>query len=136
MRMRLAKVAGTPIPMLLRPKGYSGNDVCGVCHESERETWLMTKHSTAYDTLVKHGSDVDGECVGCHVVGLGRGGFDIEARLPSLEDVGCESCHGRGGPHLSPQFVKDGDYESACLTPITSPRTPQFTTSMPGSLTN
>jgi len=28
--------------------------------------------------------------------------------------VGCESCHGRGGPHLSPGHVKDGNYAAAC----------------------
>jgi len=30
--------------------------------------------------------------------------------------VGCESCHGRGGPHLSPDFVKDGNYQTACAS--------------------
>jgi hypothetical protein len=51
------------------------------------------------------------------VVGLGQpGGFTTAAETPGLEDVGCESCHGRGGPHLSPQFVTGGDYSAACLT--------------------
>jgi peroxiredoxin len=116
LRMRLAKIAGAPIPMLLRSKGYSGNDVCGVCHESEHETWQITNHATAFDTLVKHGADADGECVSCHVVGFGKaGGFDLAARVAALENVGCESCHGRGGPHLSPQFTQGGSYETACL---------------------
>ncbi|MGH0032991.1 MAG: multiheme c-type cytochrome [Myxococcota bacterium] len=116
MRMRMAKAAGAPVPMLLSAQGYSGNDVCGVCHESEQETWLLTQHASAYDTLVKHGEDSNAECVSCHVVGFGEtGGFDLATRPAALEDVGCESCHGRGGPHLSPGFVKDDHYESACV---------------------
>jgi peroxiredoxin len=116
MRMRMAKETGAPIPMLLSASGYSGSEVCGVCHESEHDTWLITQHAGAYDTLVRHGADTDAECVSCHVVGFGaEGGFDMSTRAAALEDVGCESCHGRGGPHLSPQFVTGGNYESACL---------------------
>ena len=117
MRMRMAKATGAPIPMLLRSKGYSGSEVCGVCHESQHDTWLLTQHAGAYDTLVKHGAETDPECVSCHVVGFGaEGGFDMATRAAALEDVGCESCHGRGGPHLSPDFVQGDNYESACLT--------------------
>ncbi len=116
LRMRLAKSAGVPVPMLLRADGYSGNAVCGVCHELEHETWSFTSHASAFDTLVRHGDDANGECIGCHVVGWGRpGGFQSAALTPQLEDVGCESCHGRGGPHQSPEFVKQGDYSPACL---------------------
>ena len=114
-RMRLARLAGIPVPMLLRADGYSGNAVCGVCHELEHETWGMTQHAGAYDTLVRHGEDGNGECIGCHVVGWGRpGGFRDAVATPELENVGCESCHGRGGPHQSPGFVKGGDYAPAC----------------------
>ena len=42
------------------------------------------------------------------------GGFQSARETPELEDVGCESCHGRGGPHLSPQFVAEGNYQTAC----------------------
>ncbi len=97
-RMRMAKLAGAPVPMLLRKIGYSGNDTCGVCHEMEHETWLFTQHASAYDTLVKHGEENNEECVSCHVVGYSQpGGFKSAAETPSLEDVGCETCHGRGG---------------------------------------
>lgn len=117
LRMRLAKLAGTPVPMLLRKAGFSGNDACGVCHESQHETWQLTSHGDAYDTLVRHGADSNTECIGCHVVGYGQpGGYELSKRQGELEDVGCESCHGRGGPHLSPDFVKAGDYSSACAT--------------------
>ena len=116
LRMRMAKLAGAPVPMLLRAKGYSGSEACGVCHETEHETWELTKHARAFSTLVKHGADADGECVSCHVVGYGEeGGFDLDTKARELENVGCESCHGRGGPHLSPGAVANGDYQSACL---------------------
>ncbi|MCG8587931.1 MAG: redoxin domain-containing protein [Proteobacteria bacterium] len=116
-RMWLAKIAGARVPMLLNPEGYTGNDVCGVCHEAEHATWELTRHASAYDTLVTHGEDRNAECVGCHVVGFEKpGGFEIADNPDHLEDVGCESCHGRGGPHLSPQFVTNGNYESACIT--------------------
>ena len=114
-RMRLAQLAGTPVPMLLHSSGYSGNEFCGVCHESQAATWELTNHAGAYDTLVRHGADGDPECVSCHVVGFGQpGGFQIDAGEPQLENVGCETCHGRGGPHLSPDFVKNHEYETVC----------------------
>ena len=57
------------------------------------------------------------ECVSCHVVGFDEpGGFSIAKPKAYLENVGCESCHGRGGPHISPNFLADGGYQSACLT--------------------
>jgi len=116
LRMRLAKLAGAPVPMLLRAKGYSGSEACGVCHESQHETWELTNHAHAFDTLVKHGSESDPECVSCHVVGFGQsGGFDLDTRAHELENVGCETCHGRGGPHLTPPTEAKGDYQKACL---------------------
>ncbi len=115
LRMRLARLAGQPVPMLLRKEGYSGNEVCGVCHESEHETWQLTSHAGAFDTLVRHGADANPECVGCHVVGFGQpGGYEIATHPREIEDVGCETCHGRGGPHLSPGFVQAGAYAETC----------------------
>jgi peroxiredoxin/nitrate/TMAO reductase-like tetraheme cytochrome c subunit len=117
LRMRLARLAGLPVPMLLRKEGYSGNEACSICHESQHDTWVLTAHASAFDTLVRHGADSNAECVSCHVVGFGKpGGYDLSKRDAQLEDVGCENCHGRGGPHLSPEFVKGGDYTSACAT--------------------
>lgn len=114
-RMYAAKISGQPIPMLLNPKGYTGNDVCGVCHTTEHATWEFTSHAYAFDTLVAHGDDRDGECVSCHVVGFDQpGGYTLAERPAHLENVGCETCHGRGGPHLSPDHVKNGDYSTVC----------------------
>ncbi|MEE3326956.1 MAG: multiheme c-type cytochrome [Myxococcota bacterium] len=116
MRMYLAKIADERIPMLLSKKGYAGNDVCSVCHEEQAATWELTSHAQAYGTLVTHGKERDAECVSCHVVGFDEpGGFSFARPEKYLENVGCESCHGRGGPHLSPDFLKEGGYESACV---------------------
>lgn len=115
MRMYLAKIAGERIPMLLSKKGYAGNDVCSTCHDQQAATWQLTKHAQAYATLVTHGKERDGECVSCHVVGFDElGGFSFSRPEKYLENVGCESCHGRGGPHISPDFLADGGYASAC----------------------
>ncbi|MEE3327888.1 MAG: multiheme c-type cytochrome [Myxococcota bacterium] len=116
MRMYLAKIAGERIPMLLSKKGYAGNDVCTVCHQEQAATWELTRHAQAYGTLVTHGKERDGECVSCHVVGFDEpGGFSFARPEKYLENVGCESSHGRGGPHLSPDFLKGGGYENACV---------------------
>ena len=126
LRMQAARAAGARVPMLLDPKGYSGNDACGTCHAQEYATWQYTAHSTAFDTLVTHEADRRKDCIGCHVVGYEEpGGYDFFRRPPHLEDVGCESCHGRGGPHLSPGFVPKAtegphagkpDYAQVCST--------------------
>lgn len=122
LRMNVARAVGARVPMLLDPKGYTGNDACGVCHEQEYATWQYTAHSTAFDTLVTHSADRRTDCIGCHVVGYEEpGGYDFTRRPGHLENVGCESCHGRGGPHLSPGFVprrEDGakDYVQVCRT--------------------
>jgi peroxiredoxin len=117
MKMRIAKISGLPVPMLLHQTGFSGNEFCGVCHEKEVDSWRLTNHAGAFETLVKHGADKDPECVSCHVVGHGKsGGYTASPPTPWLEDVGCESCHGRGGPHLTPALAKAASYESQCAT--------------------
>jgi peroxiredoxin len=116
-QMWLAKVGGAPIPMLLSKTGYSGNEFCSVCHDLEGTTYAFTQHAYAFDTLVKHNADRNPECVGCHVVGWGQPhGYELERPDRELEGVGCESCHGRGGPHLSPDFVQGKDYAPRCET--------------------
>jgi peroxiredoxin len=116
-RMRIAKLAGAEVPMLLSQNGYSGNDFCAVCHAAETATFELTQHATAMTTLAKHGADGRSECVTCHVVGYARsGGYTIARPEPALENVGCETCHGRGGPHLSPTHVANENYEPQCKT--------------------
>jgi len=47
------------------------------------------------------GSELDPECVGCHVVGLKyESGFVSVQETGDLKDVGCEACHGPGSEHI------------------------------------
>jgi len=116
-RIRIARLAGATPPMLLSQSGYSGNDFCVACHEGEGATFELTQHAAAMTTLARHGADGRSECVTCHVVGYGKsGGYAIARPEPALENVGCETCHGRGGPHLSPGHVANGNYEPVCAT--------------------
>lgn len=120
MRMRLARLAGTEVPMLLDANGFSGNEKCAVCHAQETATWRFTEHAVAFDTLVTRGADHDPECVRCHVVGFGQpGGYSESARQSYLENVGCETCHGMGGGHLGAKaktttMAATADFEPAC----------------------
>lgn len=83
---------------LFEPGKYLGNRACGACHTQETESWLLTHHSVAWATLVRKENEKDPACVGCHVTGDRQpGGWTPGNEV--LVDVGCEACHGAGGPH-------------------------------------
>ena len=114
--LAIRNALGANNPILLPKAEYSGEELCSVCHERPHATWTLTKHAYAFETLVEHGSDRDPECLPCHTVGYGlSGGFDPKLRQEHLRGVQCENCHGRGGPHQSPEFLKAG-FEPVCLT--------------------
>jgi len=113
--LSIKRELGVPNPILLEKAGYSGEEFCSVCHRDQHATWLLTKHASAWETLVEHGEDRNPECLRCHTVGFGKpGGFDPSVRQDHLRGVQCENCHGRGGPHQSPDFAKAG-FEPVCL---------------------
>lgn len=100
---------GSNVPVLMRasknPFGpftkdtYVGNDACGSCHTEEMQSWYLTHHSIAWGTLRVSDKDTDPACTSCHVTGAGQPtGWVAEGTSP-LVDVGCEACHGPGGPH-------------------------------------
>jgi peroxiredoxin len=115
MTLEIRQALGVANPIMLDALGYSGEEFCGVCHSQQHQTWALTAHAYAFETLVEHGSDRDPECVACHSVGFGKkGGYDLDERQRSLEGVQCENCHGRGGPHQSPEFVAQTGLKGAC----------------------
>ncbi|HMV66830.1 MAG TPA: multiheme c-type cytochrome [Myxococcota bacterium] len=90
------RASGSPFSVF-EPGRYLGNQACGSCHVQELESWLITHHAIAWGTLVEHDKQGDDQCVSCHVTGYGKAG-GWTAGSP-LTDVGCEACHGPGGPH-------------------------------------
>ncbi len=81
------------------PGVYQGNVVCAMCHTDEADSWALTHHAIAWQTVAAKRQTDDPECTRCHVIGQGAPtGFDgTEDSI--LVDVGCEACHGPGGPH-------------------------------------
>jgi hypothetical protein len=89
---------------------YLGSETCGGCHPSAMQAWSKSKHSMAWDTLVKAEKDPQRygwpvthypDCVGCHVVGYReKTGFVSFDETPQLAAVGCERCHGPGSEHM------------------------------------
>ncbi len=114
MEVRLA--LGLENKLLLDRKGYSGEQVCRTCHRDQHQTWALTNHAYAFGTLIEHGEERNPECLACHTVGWDQpGGYSLKTPYPHLEGVQCENCHGRGGPHQSPDFLAQG-FEGRCVT--------------------
>ena len=113
--MAVRDALGVANPILLERAGYSGEELCSVCHRVPHTTWSLTRHAYAFESLVEHSADRDPDCLPCHTVGWEQpGGYSLAEPAAHLQGVQCESCHGRGGPHQSPQFAARG-YEAVCL---------------------
>ena len=87
-----------------------GSDACASCHPAEHQRWTASAHAGAFDTLARLDSQNDPACQACHTTGFGQpsGWPDGD---PSLEAVGCESCHGPGAPHVAERV---DDREAFC----------------------
>jgi len=115
MTMEIRQELGVETPIRLDDSGYSGDASCLICHRVEHQTWALTNHAYAFDSLVSRGEERNAECLPCHTVGFGEpGGYGVDSDLAFLEGVGCENCHGRGGPHQSLAFAQKVDYRDVC----------------------
>ena len=86
---------------------FAGAATCEPCHKPIVELWRTSRHAHAQATLVKAGKQFDPECLACHVVGLGGGGYINQTVTPQLAGVQCENCHGPSIAHnSSPAAVK------------------------------
>lgn len=91
---------------------YVGQRTCAACHTTEAESWAVTHHAVAWRTLQTSDKTGDAACVGCHVTGHGKpGGWDGTPATDALVDVGCEACHGPGGPHDGKRAVASSSCE-------------------------
>jgi len=115
--LQVRAALGVENPIRLSRRGYSGQEFCQACHADQHSSWELTRHAFAFETLVEHNADRDPECLPCHTVGWEEpGGYAPENPSAHLRGVQCENCHGRGGPHQSPDFLVQRDLESVCLT--------------------
>ncbi len=114
---------------------YVGTNKCKACHSSEKKgaqykLWKETKHAKAFDLLLtdeakqvatemglSNSPDKTPECLECHTVGFGAGGYEVMdaefwspaeddrdgkkavKRMENLKNVGCEICHGPGSEY-------------------------------------
>ena len=74
---------------------FTGPDKCKMCHKVEYNSWLKTKHATAWDSL-KPAEQADAKCTDCH-----------STKLPEYKGVSCEACHGAGGDYWKMSVMKD-----------------------------
>lgn len=113
-----------PEVTLAQQAEYIGFRACTKCHFDQGESWNMTAHAKAFESLkpgmkkeaktkakLDPGKDYtqDKNCVGCHVTGYGApNGYlpGSSADLKQVTGVTCESCHGAGGKYR--QLHADG----------------------------
>lgn len=93
---------------------FVGTATCIGCHTEPGEVWKKSGHAHAYATLEAKKKQFDLGCVKCHVIGTeAPGGVCRVDQVKGRENVGCESCHGRGSLHA--------DDPSAVAIPVKRP---------------
>jgi hypothetical protein len=84
---------------------YTGLLPCAQCHTTQTAFWKTTGHSKAYKTLVNAGQQFNLNCLPCHVTTSddtsAANGTDILSLPATLQQVGCEVCHGPGKTHVA-----------------------------------
>ncbi len=109
---------------------FIGSIACQQCHKEIFEKWEKTGHAHAFATLVAKNESKNTECLECHTTGYREEtGYAATAATAHLVQVGCESCHGRGGFHVRmngriSNFVKITD--TTCLRCHTPKQSPKF----------
>ena len=98
---------------------FVGSMVCGMCHPVEWRQWVETGHAESSDTLRAAGRHQSIECIACHVTGeRGRAARPWRLTPKEFQEVGCEECHGPGGPHRTQPFPEAdlyGTSEASCV---------------------
>ncbi|MHB8865731.1 MAG: multiheme c-type cytochrome, partial [Pirellulaceae bacterium] len=71
---------------------------CASCHFEQFMQWKGTPHGTAFSLLTKK-YEKDPKCLECHTTGYGEKTGYGAVNDESLQNVGCEVCHGPGSKH-------------------------------------
>ena len=135
--------------LLSQEAAFVGTNRCKACHSSEKKgaqykIWKETKHAKAFDALLtekarkigiekglKSSPDKAPECLECHTVGFGAGGYEVmdekfwspadddragkkaAKRMENLKNVGCENCHGPGSAYKKKKIMEAIDAGTA-----------------------
>jgi len=103
------------LPVPENSSAYAGAKACAPCHPLIYRQWRNTPHAYAFQTLMDKRSELNPECVVCHVVGYRqRSGFTGISRTPHLAGVQCESCHGPALPHVNGADIQRAVPEEVC----------------------
>jgi len=109
---------------------YVSSETCAGCHPAEAAVWSGSAHAGARDTLVAADKGYDPTCLSCHVTGMMHpGGFAGMKETPTLEHVGCESCHGPGSEHAAAPAAGYGELPGgpeACVACHTHDNSPDY----------
>ena len=80
---------------------YLGSAACQSCHEKIFLRWENTAHAHAFATLAAKREAQNASCLECHTTGYREEtGYAGNTATAHLVQVGCDSCHGRGGFHV------------------------------------
>lgn len=106
---------------------YASSDQCSACHKAQFKHWSQSKHSTAYQTLLRVKRAGDPACVGCHTSGFGTTkGFSTIDSTPQLAGVNCQDCHQMDFSSHKNDRAKSPPPTAAtckaCHTEVTSPQ--------------
>jgi hypothetical protein len=86
---------------------FVGSESCKSCHAQQHQIWSESAHAKAFETLRAQHVEKNTDCVRCHVTGFGEeGGYPGGG--PAMAGVGCESCHGPGGDHVTEGARRQG----------------------------
>jgi hypothetical protein len=86
---------------------FVGSESCKSCHAQQHQIWSESAHAKAFETLRAQHVEKNTDCVRCHSTGFGEeGGYPDGG--PALAGVGCESCHGPGGNHVTEGARRQG----------------------------
>ncbi len=111
------------------PAGYrrAGSAACKSCHPSDSINWDGSKHAHAWDSLTRHGNQVDPFCQQCHTTGFGLpGGFVSAIQVGPLGTVGCEELRtARRKPTLTIRSNEPRSQLGTSASPATTARTAQ-----------
>jgi hypothetical protein len=98
---QLEKIADIAVDESGCGKKFMGVQSCRACHTDRYKSWTQTKHSRAFQELVKKDRQYDEGCIMCHSLAFECADGNISlVNVEKFNNVQCESCHGPGDLHV------------------------------------